>query len=144
MSTPKKNSLNLINKTDKSFPEAAFQEVLEIVQRSENTGNKLVTLILTADGSIRELNRKYLGKDALTDVISFPSEQEIAPFLGDIIIDIKVAESQKGKRDLISELQYLFLHGLLHLLGYDHISAAAKKVMKKKEIKYFSMIKEKI
>jgi probable rRNA maturation factor len=90
------------------------------------------------------LNRKYLGRDTLTDVISFPSDQEIAPFLGDIIIDIEVADRQKGERDLISELQFLFLHGLLHLLGYDHISTAAEMLMKKKERKYFSLIKENI
>ena len=144
MSTLKKKNLNIINQTDKPISKAAFERVLEVVNHFEAIGNKSVNLLLTEDGSIRELNRKYLGRDTLTDVISFASDQEIAPFLGDIIIDIDVADRQKGKRDLISELQFLFLHGLLHLLGYDHISAAAEMLMKKKERKYFSLIKENI
>jgi len=104
--------------------------------------NRTVNVLLTDDGSIRDYNKKYLGKDTLTDVISFTSDLSFMPFLGDIIIDTAVAEEQKGKNTLTEELQYLFMHGLLHLLGYDHISTEAGKVMKMKEQKYFLILKE--
>ncbi len=54
---------------------------------------------------------------------------------------IKVLKKQKGNKNLNEELQILFLHGLLHLLGYDHISVAQKKIMEIKEKKYWKKIK---
>jgi len=99
--------------------------------------------MLTNDGSIRDYNRRFLGNDALTDVISFRSDIDFIPFLGDIIIDTDVADEQKGKKSLKDELQILFLHGLLHLLGYDHLSAGDEVIMKNKEREYLSKIREK-
>ncbi len=142
MNTRKKKNLNLINQTKRIFPNDAFQKILDTIQQYEDIDNKTVSLVLTDDGRIRDLNRKFRGKDAVTDVISFPSQQEVAPFLGDIIIDIEVADEQKGEKSLLAELQYLFLHGLLHLLGFDHISAADELVMREKEKKYLYILKE--
>jgi probable rRNA maturation factor len=142
LSTRKRNKLRIINKTSRKFAETVFLKVYDIINNYEELNNRYVNLLLTNDGSIRDLNKKYLGKDAITDVISFPSDLDFVPFLGDIIIDIAVAEEQKGKNTLEEELQYLFVHGLLHLLGYDHISTEAGKVMKSKEQKYFLILKE--
>ena len=64
--------------------------------------------------------------------------------LGDIIIDTTIADEQKENRTLILELQELFLHGLLHLLGYDHLSAAQDAIMKEKEEIYSIKLKENI
>jgi len=144
LSTLKRNNLTVINKTDKDIDRTMFDNVLEIISAGEGIESKTMNLVLTNDETIREFNRKYLGKDALTDVISFPSEIDFMPFLGDIIIDIEVADGQKGKQSLQSELQFLFMHGLLHLLGYDHLSSDTEKVMKKKEKEYFSRMKEKL
>jgi probable rRNA maturation factor len=142
LNTRKKSNLTLINQSRRTFVSEDFQPVLDVVEQYEYLDGRSLNLMLTDNGYIRELNRKFRGKDALTDVISFPSQQEFAPFLGDIIIDIDVAAEQKGKRSLLDELQMLFLHGLLHLLGYDHIVLEAGRIMKMKEDKYFSMIKE--
>ena len=89
-----------------------------------------VTVALVSDGRIRALNRQYRQKDASTDVLSFPahpqspSPQSPVPtgFLGDIVIARGVARRQArdaGHTEL-AELRVLALHGLLHLLGYDH------------------------
>ena len=90
-----------------------------------------VTIALVSDGRIRALNRQYRGKDLATDVLSFPygagSPAAAAPHshqrhLGDIVIARGVAARQASTagHPVPAELRILALHGLLHLLGYDH------------------------
>jgi probable rRNA maturation factor len=83
---------------------------------------KEVELILTDNSEIRQLNRKYRGIDKATDVLSFPLEETPFMPLGTIVIskdkvEEKAAEYGHSAED---ELALLYLHGLLHLLGYDH------------------------
>ena len=76
---------------------------------------------------MRALNRKYRGKDKPTDVLSFPADDDAElSGLGDIVIATGVARRQaRGGRSFVpAELRVLALHGLLHLLGYDHEIAA--------------------
>ncbi len=79
-----------------------------------------VAIALVSDARMRTLNRAYRGKDYATDVLSFPAEQDV--FLGDIVIATGVARRQARDlgHSLAVELRILALHGLLHLLGYDH------------------------
>jgi probable rRNA maturation factor len=79
-----------------------------------------VTVALISDERMRTLNRAYRGKDYATDVLSFPVDGK--PFLGDIAIAAGVAQRQADEagHPLATELRVLALHGLLHLLGYDH------------------------
>jgi probable rRNA maturation factor len=85
-----------------------------------------LTLVLTDDAQLHELNRDYLGIDAPTDVLSFPASEtdpETARrYLGDILISIPRAEEQAraAGHALDAEVQLLIVHGTLHLLGYDH------------------------
>lgn len=88
-----------------------------------------LTVRLTDNEEIRRLNRQYAGIDAVTDVLSFPAEDEPyavepggPPYLGDVIIAVPVAKEQAMQtgRSLLTELQVLAIHGTLHLLGYDH------------------------
>jgi probable rRNA maturation factor len=69
---------------------------------------------------MRALNRQFRGKDMATDVLSFPSESR--GFLGDIVIAAGVAarQARDAGHSVQTELRVLSLHGLLHLLGYDH------------------------
>ena len=87
-----------------------------------------VVVALVCDRKMRDLNRQYRGIDRATDVLSFPATDEVAPdagigrHLGDVVIATGVARRQAraaGHR-LGAELRCLALHGLLHLLGYDH------------------------
>jgi len=86
-----------------------------------------VSVALVSDRRIRALNRRYRGKDYATDVLSFPSSPE-PPFLspdrfwGDIVIARGVARRQarEARHSELTEIRLLALHGLLHLLGYDH------------------------
>jgi probable rRNA maturation factor len=79
-----------------------------------------VTVALVPDRRIQELNRNYRGVDKATDVLSFPADEP--GLLGDVVIARGVARRQarEAGHDLPTELRVLALHGLLHLLGYDH------------------------
>ena len=85
-----------------------------------------LTIVLSDDDQLQELNRRYLGMDAPTDVLSFPAS-EMDPdsrtaYLGDVLISVPRAEAQAAAagHSLESEVQLLVVHGALHLLGYDH------------------------
>jgi probable rRNA maturation factor len=99
--------------------------------------NVEIGLNLVEESRIRELNRKYRNKNEVTDVLSFPLEEtrlkkyDILP-LGDIFICLEIAQRQADEMDipLNQELARLVVHGLLHLLGYDHeISFTDEKKM---------------
>jgi len=79
-----------------------------------------VTVAIVPDARVRALNRRYRRKNAATDVLSFPSDER--GYLGDIVIAAGVARRQAAAAGhaLPTELRVLALHGLLHLLGYDH------------------------
>ena len=144
MNTLKIDPIQLDNQTDMEINSSVFTTVFDILRKEEKISkDAFLVLKLSQDGSIRDLNRKYLGRNTFTDVISFQAEMPGVPLLGDIIIDINVANSQKENRTLEEELQVLFMHGLLHLLGYDHLGVEQSKEMKKKEKKYYSKLKEK-
>jgi probable rRNA maturation factor len=80
------------------------------------------SVILLSDRAMRRLNRRFAGKDYATDVLSFPTSEEERlgePYLGDIFISTETAKRQ-SVGEFGTELEVLSLHGLLHLLGYDH------------------------
>jgi probable rRNA maturation factor len=79
-----------------------------------------MSLVLTGDRFVRDLNRRYRGKDKPTDVLSFPGEPGTT--LGDVVISVETAErNARGLgRTLLQELDVLALHGFLHVLGHDH------------------------
>jgi len=141
LNTRKLNSIFIENKTSIKSDESAFSRVWEIIAEKENLKkDAFVNVLITDDETIKTYNKKYLGRVEATDVISFSAEILQISFLGDIIIDIEQAEKQKDIESLNTELQRLFLHGLLHLLGYDHLSAAQEKDMKSKEREYWKLI----
>jgi probable rRNA maturation factor len=79
-----------------------------------------VTVAVVSDARIRALNRRFRRKDSATDVLSFPADEPGE--LGDVIIALGVAKRQAeaAGHSLATEFRVLALHGLLHLLGYDH------------------------
>ncbi len=129
------------NRTEENIDFDNFEELFHIVINSESRPpDSFINLELTNDGSIRQLNKKYMGRDEITDVLSFTADVPGVNLIGDIIIDTNVAKEQKEDRTVIEELQILFLHGLLHCLGYDHLSAADKKIMDAKEKEYKDLL----
>ncbi len=97
-----------------------------------------ISVTLVNDDAIREINREHRGKDKPTDVLSFPLEPE--PFsqerlLGDIVISIDTARRQAADYDATvqRELYRLLIHGLLHVLGHDHMEPGERDVMEREE-----------
>jgi len=138
-----KNSFSLFLENESGFEvtRTIFERILKIVSEYEKLPNGVsVNLLLSDDETICRLNKKFRGVDKITDVLSFPAEIPGFSFLGDIIINVEAAEKQKETADLNTELQKLFLHGLLHLLGYDHLSANQKKIMEEKERELFIIV----
>ncbi len=102
-------------------------------QRAEAPG--ALSLSITGDDVLRRLNRQFLGHNATTDVLSFPSEQvdpeSGARYFGDIAIAYPRARLQaaQGRHPVWAELQLLVVHGTLHLLGHDHATPEDKSRM---------------
>ena len=82
-----------------------------------------LTILLTDDESVRELNGQFRGKDTATNVLSFPAPPNPEDHLGDIALAFGVCarEAAEQGKPLGHHLQHLTVHGVLHLLGYDHI-----------------------
>jgi probable rRNA maturation factor len=82
-----------------------------------------LSVVVCGDARMRALNRRYRGKDRTTDVLSFPAgSAATGGFLGDLVISAPEARRQARRADvaLRATMEKLLLHGLLHLLGYDH------------------------
>lgn len=96
-----------------------------LVHESESLDAEL-SIVLTDDARLQQLNRDYLGIDAPTDVLSFPASETDpetgARYRGDILISMPRAQAQADAagQALESEVQLLVVHGVLHLLGHDH------------------------
>jgi len=97
-------------------------------------GERDICVLLVDDNGIREINKRYRDRNRATNVISFSMAEgefgEINPqLLGDIVISVETAshDAAAGELDLLEEIEFLLIHGLLHLLGYDHEGTAVQK-----------------
>ena len=95
-----------------------------------------LSLSFITPSEIQELNKTYRGYDEVTDVLTFPSDGEVDPetgneYLGDILICVSRASEQASSSNhpLQNEIELLLIHGLLHLLGYDHTDETQKEEM---------------
>ncbi len=123
-----------ISPPDKCSPDLLIKAAQAALDQS-GVPDADLSIVLGDNQRIRELNREFLGRDAPTDVLSFPAD-EIDPdtnrrYLGDIVLSFPFAERQAKERGhaVEAELQLLVIHGVLHLLGYDHETAEDKSRM---------------
>lgn len=124
------SNLDIINESDQQIDEDEFQKVFDgFIELGLVRSDQYCCLKLVDNNQVTEFNRKYRGKNKKTDVLTFPSEFKEIPFLGDIIIDISTAEQQRGDHSLSQELNELLIHGVLHLLGYDHLKSSEHREM---------------
>jgi probable rRNA maturation factor len=96
-----------------------------------------LTVLLTGDDSMRELNKKFRGKTKSTNVLSFPSAAQSGDgYLGDIAIAFGVAahEAEAARKSVSDHAAHLVVHGVLHLLGYDHERARDAQTMEALEV----------
>jgi len=109
-----------------------------------------LTILLSDNEKIKKLNKKFRNKNKATDVLSFPSEKKInikkSPYIGDIVMSYDFMNKPKTLSALEFKIKItkIFIHGFLHLLGYDHIKLKDFKVMLIEEEKIYQIIKKKI
>ena len=113
-----------------------LEEIARIILQDYYESVPDFTLSFQEPDGIRELNRNFRGVDAVTDVLSFESDGEIDPetgteYLGDIVICLEQASQQAAQsgHSVENEIALLEIHGLLHLLGYDHMDQEQKDEM---------------
>jgi probable rRNA maturation factor len=123
---------------------AAILKILKILECAD----KEISINFVDDTKIKQLNKQYLGKDKATNVLSFSLREDeygnINPqVLGDIIISVETAQKDAvyGNLTVDQEINFLIIHGLLHLLGYDHENTTKKETskMRKKERELFNI-----
>ena len=108
------------------------------------------TILLSNNKNIKKLNKRFRNKNKSTDVLSFPSEKKInikkSPYIGDIVVSYEFMNKPKS----LNALEFkdktikIFIHGFLHLLGYDHIKLKDFKDMLIEEEKIYKAIEKKI
>ena len=109
-----------------------------------------LTLLLSNNKNIKKLNKKFRNKNKATDILSFPSEKKIninkSPYIGDIVISYEFMNKPKvlSNLEFKNKVTKIFIHGFLHLLGYDHTKLKDFKVMLIEEEKIYQTIKKKI
>jgi probable rRNA maturation factor len=103
-------------------PAARVRSLLARAARAARTQGDEVSVLFCADARMRTLNRRYRSKDRSTDVLAFPAGDAAGGFLGDIVISVPYAEREARRRaePRAREIDRLLVHGLLHLMGYDH------------------------
>ena len=128
----------IFNTTSEEIDTTEVDKVLKFACKHLNIKNPLLNVVIVDNEKIREINREYRDKDAVTDVISFAFEEvkdvdyEDVRFLGEIYISYERCKEQASDygHSVRREFCYLAVHGLLHLLGYDHMNEEDKKVMR--------------
>ena len=122
-------NIEIKNISKKSLPKLNLEKVYFSFCKEEKIFDKIVTLIFCNQKQMEDFNFLYRKIRKNTDVLSFPMQEETIPILGDIIINLDYLD----KKNTVEEINILFIHGLLHLLAYDHIGKEDSINMQKKE-----------
>lgn len=123
---------------------AAAQAAL--AQSGKCIGAAELSLVLADDATVRGLNVRWRGKDAPTNVLAFASDEPPARgktvLLGDVVLAYQTVarEAQEQKKGLADHMRHLVIHGVLHLLGYDHMKAAPAKRMEALETRILASL----
>jgi probable rRNA maturation factor len=98
---------------------------------AKGVGISEITVLLTDDAAVQDLNARFRGKDRPTNVLSFPAPETARPHLGDVALAYGVcaAEAADQGKTLAAHLAHLTAHGVLHLIGYDHETEAEAEAM---------------
>lgn len=123
--------VSFFNKTE--FDTTEFEKLGEIITKNAYKhmnveGDKEISFIFLTNEEIHEMNKNYRDKDYPTDVLTFPGEEE---YLGDIFISIEKVEEQAKEfnHSIETEMSFMFVHGFLHAIGYDHMNDEDHKEM---------------
>lgn len=144
-------SVSLVNFTTFDIPSDFFEKIVQKVFKKEGyKEDVLVEVVLLGERGMKNINKRYAGKNQVTDVLSFAFSEiqkatkkdlvfidppDVQKILGEVLLcpsRIK-KNAKKFKKDFEKELAFVFVHGLLHLLGYDHKDTESTSKMRKRE-----------
>ena len=133
-------------------PDIFFNSLAKVFPKKYRFIKKKVslTILLSSNKNIKRLNKKFRNKNKSTDVLSFPSEKKLnikkTPYIGDIIVSYDFMNKPKdlNSKEFKNKVTKIFIHGFLHLLGYDHSKLKDFKKMLIEEEKIFKNIETKI
>ena len=133
-------------------PDVFFNSLVQVFPKKYRFIKKKVsfTILLSNNKNIKKLNKRFRNKNKSTDVLSFPSEKKLnikkTPYIGDIVVSYEFMNKPKvlSALEFKSKVSKIFIHGFLHLLGYDHIKLKDFKEMLIEEEKIYKTIKTKI
>jgi probable rRNA maturation factor len=110
---------------------AAAEQALAMAKLSQNVREANLTILLADDDAVKDLNARFRHKDVATNVLSFPSAENPENLLGDIALAYGVCarEAAEQGKPFADYLQHMTVHGVLHLLGHDHIGDDEAEVM---------------
>jgi probable rRNA maturation factor len=118
---------------------AALPDAVAVVERAAaaalgSAGGDLV-ILLTDDAAVGDLNHRFRDREGPTNVLSFPAAESAAPHLGDLVLahGVCAAEAVAQGKTLADHLTHLTVHGVLHLLGRDHVDEAEAEAMEAEE-----------
>ena len=108
---------------------ARLKRAAQLAQARGGNAQGGLTILLSSDRKLKALNTTFRGKDKATNVLSFPARR--GDYLGDVAIayGVTVKEARAAKKRFADHATHLAVHGVLHLLGYDHETARAARVM---------------
>ncbi len=128
---------NPIWKTKIKSPNIYIKKRLNLLSKLNPFKNKIheFTLLLTNNKKMKSLNNQFRKKNKTTDVLSFPFNYKFTknPYLGDIAISYEIVNKRSIKSNFFIEFDKMWIHGYLHILGYDHKRLKNFKKMNKKE-----------
>ena len=132
----------------RKYPTGELKKITAAILKALERSQAELSIALVGDKEMRPLNAKYRKKNKTTDVLSFPADNPATAkrvLLGDVIISVEQARRQAKERNhsLKREMVILLIHGILHLLGYDHErSRRQAKIMADLEVKLFNLLCE--
>ena len=134
-------SVELDDRAESGVSESEIDRVVAAVLLAEAIGEVEVGVIIVGESDVQDLNREHREQDSATDVLSFPIDEDeslpgVPRMLGDVAICLPVLLAQATEREVspAAELTDLLIHGVLHLLGYDHETDAGEMLARQDEI----------
>jgi len=124
------NNIGINNLSEMDIDVKRVKKTISILLKKESIKGKELSIVFLTKDLIRQLNKKYRKIDRATDVLSFEGEND---FLGEIAISPQIVWQRSTKNNLTENIIQTLIHGLLHLLGYDHVKKVDREKMREKE-----------
>jgi len=134
--------IEINNLTDFKIDKKFFRNIAQKILLEENKKNKTFSVAFLSKDDIKKLNKKFRNKNKPTDILSFKIEE--GDYLGEIIIcpEIVKENAKTNEESFKNEMKNIFIHGVLHLLDYEHEKSRKEaKIMEEKQQYYFKKIK---